>query len=87
METGKRPFSRQPVAHSDRRRAIAQEIVDRHTEQECQAVWQVHIAGMGRRGAMAYLKMGRSLCEQMAELLEPGALERMMDVQDNECRR
>lgn len=66
-------FDRQPVAEQDRRRALAQKIVDRHSDEVREAVWKAHVSFLGS-SARHYLKMGPSLPEQMAELLEPGEL-------------
>lgn len=67
---------------AQRGRVLAQEIVDRHADAECEAVWVKHLVGMGARGnftARVYVNMRKALPVQMAELLEPGELKRLMD--------
>lgn len=70
-------FSREPVAKLDRRRELAQQIVDRHSEEECARVWANYTRGLSCRGE-GYLKLRQSLPLVMAGLLEPGELERMI---------
>lgn len=71
-------FSRQPVAELDRRRALAQQIVDRHSEMDQQCAWAGYIKRLGSM-ARHHVKTAGSLPEQMAELLEPGELARVHD--------
>ena len=72
------PFSRQTVAEQDRRRALAQQIVDRHMEEECEAVWKQHLGKMPHYVLKYYLTLWKSHPVVVAELLEPGELDRMM---------
>jgi hypothetical protein len=51
--------------------------VDRHSEGERERVWKAYIKGLGRM-ARHHVKAAGSLPEQMAELLEPDELDRMM---------
>ena len=77
-------FSRQSVAALDRRRALAEQIVERHWRLEQEAAWGAYIRRlkMPRKTALAYIKMRGALPEQLAELLEPGVLERMVEADD-----
>lgn len=74
------PFSRQQVAKLDRRRALAEQIVSRHSGQEQETAWGAYIKRlkMPPKTALAYIKMQGSLPEQLAEFLEPGELDRML---------
>ena len=76
----KQPFSREPVAHLDRRRKLAQQIVDRHPEAERERAWAGYIERLGRM-ARYHVKTAGSLPEQLAELLEPGELNRLMQAE------
>lgn len=72
-------FSRQAVAEQDRRRALAQGIVDRHTEEECERIWRRYCEGIGGRTATKYyVKMRKASPELVANLLKPGELDRTM---------
>lgn len=73
-------IDRRGVAKLDRRRALAEQIVDRHSAHEQETAWGAYIKrlNMPLKTALAYIKMRGSLPEQMAELLESGELDRMM---------
>lgn len=70
-------FNRGAVAHLDRRRELAQQIVDRHSHIEQECAWRGYIERLGPM-VRYHVKAAGPLPVQLAEQLEPGALDRRM---------
>ena len=69
------------IAALRNRRAVAQTIVDRYPDEERERAWKAYVDGlkMPTKAALGYLRMGPSLPEALADLLEPGKLDEMMN--------
>ena len=68
------------LALQQRRTAFGRTIVSRHSEAECQAAWDRYLEDfpVDNYERRYLIKMDKALSDTMADLLEPGELDRMM---------